>query len=410
MAAVSVSVENVSKMFRLYHERNQHLKGSVLKGGRAKYEEFWAVNDVSFEVEAGKTLGIIGHNGSGKSTLLKCLARILVPEKGIIHLTGTMSALLELGAGFHPELSGRENIYLNGSILGMSKRDIAARFDDIVEFADLERFIDMPIKNYSSGMFARLGFAVAVNVDPDILIIDEVLSVGDAAFQRKSGEKIADFKRSGKTVIIVSHALPTVRVLCDEVVWLDSGKMVEVGPAAEVLDRYSGFSYEERSVSVDDTIAHPRHGSGEARFTKVELLGADDRSSLLHRLGDSLTIRLHYNAFERVKEPVFGIGINTLEGAVVFGPNTLSRSLHIDAIEGIGYVDFVMPEVLLNEGTYDLTVALMDRLLAHPYDFVTAIVRFDIRNEGHAEGGVIRHPGLWHMADRPIAKPGQTAI
>jgi ABC-type polysaccharide/polyol phosphate transport system ATPase subunit len=400
MAGAAVVVDHVSKMFRLYHERNQHLKTAVVNGGRAKFEDFWAVDDVSFELAAGETLGIIGHNGSGKSTLLKCLARILTPEKGSIELGGSMSALLELGAGFHPELSGRENIYLNGSILGLSKRDIELRFDDIVEFAGLERFIDMPIKNYSSGMQARLGFAVAVNVDPDILIIDEVLSVGDASFQRRSGEKIADFKRSGKTVIIVSHALPTLRLLCDQVVWIDHGKMVEIGAASEVLDRYTGFSYEEREVSIEEAATHIHHGGGEARFTKVELIGPNGRPSLLHRLGDSLIVRLYYNAFERVVEPVFGIGVNTQEGAVVFGPNTLTRPLHIDAIEGTGHIDFVIPEILLSAGTYDLDVALWDRLLTRPFDHVNGMVRFDVRNDGYSEAGVVRQPGHWELADR----------
>jgi ABC-type polysaccharide/polyol phosphate transport system ATPase subunit len=401
VAATAVSAVSVSKMFRLYHERNQHLKTSVIRGGRAKYEDFWAVNDVSFEVEAGKTLGIVGHNGSGKSTLLKCLARILVPEKGSITLHGSMSALLELGAGFHPELSGRENIYLNGSILGLSKRDIDLRFDEIVDFAGLERFIDMPIKNYSSGMYARLGFAVAVNVDPDILIIDEVLSVGDAAFQRKSGEKISDFKRAGKTVIIVSHALSTVRVLCDDVVWMDSGKMVEVGPSAEVLDRYTGFSYEERDVTIEESLQHDRNGSGEARITRVELIGPNGKASLLHRCGDPFTVRLHFEAFEAVAEPVFGFGIYTKEGAHVFGLNTRTRPMHVDVISGTGYVDFVSRELVLNEGVYDVTVDLVDRLLTHTYDHVNAIARFDVRSDGHFEPGVLRHPGAWHAPDMP---------
>jgi ABC-type polysaccharide/polyol phosphate transport system ATPase subunit len=399
--AAAVSVVDVSKRFRLYHERHQHLKGSVLKGGRAKYEEFWAVNDVSFEIPTGSTFGIVGHNGSGKSTLLKCLAKILVPEKGSIRMAGSMSALLELGAGFHPELSGRENIYLNGSILGLSKREIDLRFDDIVEFAELERFIDMPIKNYSSGMFARLGFAVAVNVDPDILIIDEVLAVGDAAFQRKSGEKISDFKMSGKTVVLVSHALSTVRLLCDQVLWMDGGRMVEVGPAAAVLDRYSGFTYEERQVSVEDSLKLVHHGSGEVRVTKVEMLGPAGRPTLLHRCGNPITFRIWFEAFETVKEPAFGIEVITTEGVYVFGVNTRTRPLHIDSIAGAGYLDFVCDELILNEGTYDLSVSVADQLLTKTYDSVPQISRFDVRTDGYSEPGIVRHPGVWELPEEP---------
>jgi ABC-type polysaccharide/polyol phosphate transport system ATPase subunit len=405
MATPAASIDNVSKMFRLYHERNQHLKTAVLRGGRAKYEDFWAVDDVSFEIERGETFGIIGHNGSGKSTLLKCLARILVPEKGSIVMDGTMSALLELGAGFHPELSGRENIFLNGSILGLRKRDINARFDEIVDFAGLERFIDMPIKNYSSGMQARLGFAVAVTVDPDILIIDEVLSVGDATFQRKSGEKITDFKRAGKTVIIVSHALPTIRILCDRVVWLDHGKMVEVGRSAEVLDRYTGFSYDEREVTIGDAPAHERSGSGEARVTKVELLGASGRPSTLQRVGEPVRFRLHYEAFETVDQPVFGIGVATTEGLKVFGANTRTRPLHITEITGTGYLDFVIPALTLNEGAYDVDVAIVDHLLSHTFDYGRAVFRFDVRNVGLADDGVVRQAGEWELHDMPQVRP-----
>ncbi|MGA0355814.1 MAG: ABC transporter ATP-binding protein, partial [Ilumatobacteraceae bacterium] len=193
MSAPAVAVHDLWKSFRLYHERNQFLKAAILRGRRARYEEFWALKDVSFEVPVGTTFGVIGSNGSGKSTLLKCLAGILVPERGSVEISGRISALLELGAGFHPELSGRENVFLNGAILGLSKKEIAARFDSIVDFAGLEDFIDTPVKNYSSGMFVRLGFAVAAHVEPEVLLVDEVLSVGDEAFQRKSAEKIEQF-------------------------------------------------------------------------------------------------------------------------------------------------------------------------------------------------------------------------
>src|SRR3954453_574262 len=217
MADEVVAAEGVSKRFRLYHERNQSLKAAFMRGRRAKYDEFWALRDVDVQIEAGKTFGLIGHNGSGKSTLLKCLAGILVPDSGSIRTQGKVSALLELGAGFHPELSGRDNVYLNGSILGLSKKQIDAQFDQIVDFAGLEQFIDTPVKNYSSGMYVRLGFSVAINVDPEILMVDEVLAVGDEQFQRRCAEKFAEFKEDGKTIVLVSHALGTMRTMCDEV-------------------------------------------------------------------------------------------------------------------------------------------------------------------------------------------------
>src|SRR3954471_22553739 len=238
MAETAVEVTGVSKRFRLYHERNQSLKAAFMRGRRAKFDEFWALQDVSFSVPAGKTYGLIGHNGSGKSTLLKCLAGILVPDKGSVRTRGKVSALLELGAGFHPELSGRDNVYLNGSILGMSKKQIDSQFDEIVDFAGLETFIDTPVKNYSSGMYVRLGFSVAINVDPEILLVDEVLAVGDEAFQRKCSEKFADLKESGKTIVVVSHALGAMQSLCDQLALLEHGNLVTVGPSQDVIDDY----------------------------------------------------------------------------------------------------------------------------------------------------------------------------
>jgi len=234
----AIVVEGVSKRFRLYKERNSTLKSALMRRRRAVFEEFWAVRDVSFEVPRGSTFGIIGRNGSGKSTLLKMLARILHPDGGSIVMNGRSAALLEVGSGFHPELSGRENVYLNGSILGMSRREVEARFDEIVDFAGVRTFIDQPVKNYSSGMYVRLGFAVAVNVRPDILVVDEVLAVGDAAFKAKSAAKFKEFMADGRTIVLVSHSMGQVKDLCDTVAWLDAGRVRQVGPAAEVVAAY----------------------------------------------------------------------------------------------------------------------------------------------------------------------------
>jgi ABC-type polysaccharide/polyol phosphate transport system ATPase subunit len=238
-APPAVIVDHVSLKYRLYKERNNSLKSAVLRGRHSIHEDFWALTDVSFEVPAGSTFGLIGRNGAGKSTLLKCLARILYPDRGKITVNGRMASMLELGSGFHPELSGRENVFLNGSILGMSRKEVARKFDEIVEFSGVEKFIDQPVRNYSSGMYVRLGFAVAINVDPDILVVDEILAVGDAAFRKKSAQKFREFKDSGRTVIMVTHSTGNIREMCDTAAWIDQGRLVEIGDVNEVADAYT---------------------------------------------------------------------------------------------------------------------------------------------------------------------------
>jgi ABC-type polysaccharide/polyol phosphate transport system ATPase subunit len=234
----AIVVDGVSKRFRLFHERNQTLKSAVMRGRRIVADEFWAVRDVSFEVAHGETFGLIGRNGSGKSTLLKTLARIYSPDEGRIALDGRVSSMLEVGSGFHPELSGRENIFLNGAILGLSRKQIAARFDEIVDFSGVEQFIDQPVKNYSSGMYVRLGFSVAVHTEPDILIVDEILAVGDGAFREKSRKKFLEFTGQGRTVVLVSHSLEEIRELCQRVAWLDGGQLRQLGETDEVVVAY----------------------------------------------------------------------------------------------------------------------------------------------------------------------------
>ena len=239
MSDIAVRVDHVTKSFRMYHERNQSLKSAVMRGRTSVHEDFLALNDVSLEVPAGSTFGLIGSNGSGKSTLLKCLANIYYPNSGSITHFGKIAAMLEVGSGFHAELSGRENIFLNGSILGMSKKEITRKFDEIVDFSGVEQFIDQPVKNYSSGMYVRLGFAIAINVDPDILVVDEVLAVGDAEFQEKCLKKFQEFRAVGKTVILVSHSMGTVESMCDQAAWLDHGNLRAVGEAEPVIEAYN---------------------------------------------------------------------------------------------------------------------------------------------------------------------------
>ncbi|MCU1613003.1 MAG: transporter related [Frankiales bacterium] len=402
MGDIAVEATGVSKRFRLYHERNQSLKAAFMRGGRAKFDEFWALQDVDLQIPTGKTFGLIGHNGSGKSTLLKCLAGILVPDRGSIGVHGRVSALLELGAGFHPELSGRDNVYLNGSILGMSRKQIDRSFDEIVDFAGLETFIDTPVKNYSSGMYVRLGFSVAINVDPEILMVDEVLAVGDEAFQRKCMEKFADFREQGRTVVVVSHALSTMRTMCDEVAWLDHGKLLEVGHPRDLVDAYVGRSHEDRVETEPpeggEQAGHgARWGSGEVTIRSVELLDGDQPVSQV-ATGQRMTFRMHWKAKKPVEEPVFGIAVHTLDGVHVTGPNTRDVELSTGTLDGEGWLDLHVPRLMLTSGTYELTAAVFDRSVAHAFDHREKLLRFDVTpGTPRDQNGVISLGGSWEI-------------
>ncbi|HXW33798.1 MAG TPA: polysaccharide ABC transporter ATP-binding protein, partial [Acidimicrobiales bacterium] len=330
MGNVSVDVVDVSKRFRLYHEKHQSLKERVVHAGRTKHEDLWALKDVSFEVMEGETVGILGRNGSGKSTLLKCVSGILQPTSGEVRVRGQLAALLELGAGFQPDLSGRDNIYLNASLLGLSTRDVDKRFDEIVEFAELEKYIDNQVKFYSSGMYVRLGFAVAVNVDPDVLVVDEVLAVGDEAFQRKCLDRIKEFQEEGRTILFVTHAPDLVRAICDRAVVLNGGRMVGVGtpgeairvfrehlldggPIADVLPPSAARSAGYRGASGTTLQERP------IQFTSIELEhpGSGSRPHLLP--GEPLVIHASFEAIAPVQDVVASIDIHNPEGNHIFG-------------------------------------------------------------------------------------------
>ena len=389
----AISIDNVSKKFRLYHEKNQYLKTTLLRGGRSRYEDFWAVKDVSFEIPVGSTFGIIGSNGSGKSTLLKCLAGILTPDKGALTVNGRLSALLELGAGFHPELSGRENIFLNGAILGMTKSEIETRLDDIVDFSGLGHFIDTPVKNYSSGMVVRLGFSIAANVEPEILLIDEVLAVGDAEFQQRCYEKIERFRQDGRTIVLVSHGLSQIEQMCDTVAWLEKSELKELGPSFEVVQKYNGASHHALQRDDKDEIGD-RWGTGEATITKVELIKSDSVASLF-TTNEDMKIRVHYDAPTGIHDAVVGIRITHLHGMNVWGTNTKRKGTRIPRLEGKGFVDLDIPQLRLLEGTYDLTIALSDVAEVNAYDHWEKRVRFDVHQVGTFDEGVAALDGLW---------------
>jgi ABC-2 type transport system ATP-binding protein len=393
---IAVRVEGVSKKFRLYKERNQTLKAAMMRGGRATYDDFWALRDVSFEIPTGGVFGLIGQNGSGKSTLLKCMAKILVPEEGRISVDGKISALLELGAGFHPELSGRENVYLNGSILGLSRKQIDRKFDEIVDFAGLEQFIDTPVKNYSSGMYVRLGFSVAIHVDPDVLLVDEVLAVGDEAFQRKCDEKFADLRDAGKTIVVVSHALSTVRTMCDSAAWLEHGVVKEIGAPGLLIDKYVEGTHTERVAAEG---GGSRWGSGDARIERVELLDDRGRPTLRVRAGAAATLRFHYVTDGRIRKPVIGFGLHRIDGTHATGVNS-RETVVPDAIEGRGHVDFAMDRLPLVQGSYDVTVAVVDDANLHTYDYRTKALRFDVGSGRPREAeGVFAIDGRWSFGD-----------
>jgi ABC-type polysaccharide/polyol phosphate transport system ATPase subunit len=391
----AIVVDNVSKMFRLYKERNDSLKATVLRGGRAKYDEFWALRDVSFTVPEGSTFALIGENGSGKSTLLKCLARILSPDGGKITTRGKISALLELGAGFHQELTGRENVYLNASILGLTKKQVDQRFDEIVGFAGLEKFIDTPVKLYSSGMYVRLGFSVAINVDPDILLVDEILAVGDAEFQTKCLERVDDLKSRGKTIVIVTHALGTVRNLCDQGARLEHGQLRGVGEMRDVIDDYLGDVFTDR---VPDGKHGVRWGSGEARIEPIEILDDAGQPTKRLRTGDSVTIRFNYTASERVEDPIFGYAIYRIDGVEVCGTNTREAGVRVDQIKGEGIIDLHIDRLPLAAGTYDLSASLYNHSATHAYDHRDRAHRFDVEPANENSGiGVIALDVSWDV-------------
>jgi ABC-type polysaccharide/polyol phosphate transport system ATPase subunit len=394
MGEPAVVVDDLWKRFRIYHERNAYLKAAILRGRRARYEEFWALKGVSLEVEHGEVIGIIGENGSGKSTLLKCLSRILRPDKGRVEVNGRLSALLELGAGFHPELSGRENVFLNAAILGVPRKEIERRFDEIVSFAGLEQFIDMPVKNYSSGMYVRLGFAVAINVDPEVMIIDEVLAVGDASFQRKCMDRFAHLRESGRTLVIVTHDLGSVRSLCDRAYWLRYGVLEEEGSPDEVSAHYA----EEALGAAEAGVNEARWGSGELRIGHVQLLDVAGQPVTSVRTGEDITVRMSYEARVPVETPVFSVTVVHASGVAVASPTTRDVGLVPPLVHGGGEIEVTFAELPLLPGPYEVSVAAIDFTLHHEYDHRSHVARFEVTpGETSDERGLITLRPTWKL-------------
>lgn len=420
---IAIAVENVSKRFRMRTvEAHTTLKTAfvelVLGRRRPKRESgFHALKDISLTVEAGRTLGIIGRNGSGKSTLLKLLAGILRPDSGRIQVNGKVSALLELGAGFHPEFSGRENVYINGIVLGLSKKEVRRRFPEIVRFAELEPFIDEPVRTYSSGMYMRLGFSVAVHTDPDILLIDEILAVGDEAFQQKCYEKLAEFQRKGKTIVLVSHDLQAVEEWCDEAIWLNEGVIRGRGMPKEVVERYrqaiagreevslpGDQAMEERVKAPEEATSPPewggpkgregrRWGSREVEIVSVRMLDRNGRERSCYQSGEEAIVELRYKVHQEVAEPVFGIAVLREDGLWCYGTNTDIEKVPLPPLGREGRVHVILEDLSLIEGRYYLDVAVHAKD-GSPYDYHSRLYPFAIRSEVK-DVGVFRLPHRW---------------
>jgi ABC-type polysaccharide/polyol phosphate transport system ATPase subunit len=404
VSAPAGALQGVSKRFTLYHQGGSGLKERLvgLVGGRREAREtFWALRDVGFEVDRGETIGLIGHNGCGKSTLLQIIAGILEPDGGRVATTGRITSLLELGAGFSPDLSGRDNIFLNASLHGVRPDVIRAKFDEIVAFAELGRFIDTPVRNYSSGMYMRLGFSVAAHLDPEIVLVDEALAVGDEAFQRKCLRKITQFQQHGVTVVIVSHDLLLVERLCTRACLLQRGELVSIGPAADVISRYHQIAAESGEVA-----GEYRWGSREVEIPRVALLGADDRPVTSVRTGDTLTIAFAYHAAHRVPRPVFGLAVYHEDGTHLTGPNTRTGGLAIPAVEGDGEVRYTIAQLPLLPGRYVVSVSAYDYHLVEPLDHRERVATFTVTEGGTLERfGKVTLGGTWRLTPADTREP-----
>lgn len=388
MSDTAISIDGVSKRFRINQDRQSSLKERAIGFGRPKrgYKDFWALRDIDLDIREGETVGLLGHNGSGKSTLLKCVGGILAPTMGEIRVRGRIASLLELGAGFHPDLTGRENVFLNASILGMSRSDIAARFDDIVAFAELEQFIDEQVKHYSSGMYVRLGFAVAINVEPDVLLVDEVLSVGDEAFQQKCLERVRGFQRDGRTIIFVSHAADLVRRICDRVMVLDHGESVAVDDPASAILIFREHIHGGLSLDEDQVLNHGHVVTNQVRIEEVRASwpGSEDHGTIAP--GQPLSIAVRYECDEPIDDIVFAMEMRNIDDVNVYSCNTDVLEQEVERVEGGGWVTFEIPALDLVDGQYLVDVGCHTHDVITEYDFVHEAARITVVGSGSVAG------------------------
>jgi ABC-type polysaccharide/polyol phosphate transport system ATPase subunit len=398
-----IGLEGVSVRYRVPHERIGTFKEYAIRWMQRKlgYHSFLALNEVSLSVQKGEIFGLIGQNGAGKSTLLKLIARVLRPTQGRVWVKGRVAPLLEVGAGFHPELTGRENIFLNGAMLGFTHKEMERKFDQIVDFAELGDFIDAPLRTYSSGMWARLGFAVATDVDPQILIVDEILSVGDEAFRRKSTERIDSFRERGATILLVSHNMGLIESMCQRAAWLDHGKLVSIGPAKSVVAHYLNQVREgetsrlsQESSKLDDR----RWGSRTVEITRVRTLNSHGEEQFVFSTGEALVLEMEYRANTPVESPIFGVAIHRSDGVHITGPNTAFAGLDLGRLQGTGKVTYTLPRLPLLEGRYLFSVAATNREDTEIFDYHDRCYPIQVDNQGkkHSERyGILSLNGEW---------------
>jgi ABC-type polysaccharide/polyol phosphate transport system ATPase subunit len=432
----AIELINVSKVYRRYGGKQfSTLKSALLQRSILRdlqpSETFPALTDVSFAVPRGSTYGVMGRNGSGKSTALKLVAGITKPTSGTVRVEGRISALIELGAGFHPEISGRENVFINGIMLGLSKREIQARFDEIVDFAELREFIDAPVKTYSSGMYMRLGFAVAVNVNPDVLLVDEVLAVGDEGFTHKCLDKFAEFKRSNKTILLVTHSLNLIERFCDEALWLDGGRAMSHGDPKRVVGAYltkveegeerllakttaKAVEAAETAPPPADTPSDPvsnmfqategRWGSREVEITDVAFIDRSGNPSFVFHSGDPLSVRVKLRAARPVDDFVFGIGLFNADGVCCYGTNTYLEEMNPHHLSGEAEATFAIESLDLVEGTYKLDIAV-HKVDGFPYDYHRLLYTFRVKSRVH-DVGIYRPRHRWAFSPGVKFKEG----
>lgn len=398
----AIVVDHVSKAFKIYRDRNNTMMESLLFWKRKKYENRLILDDISFSVDKGEAVGLIGHNGCGKSTTLKMLSKILYPDKGTIQTNGRVVSLLELGAGFHPDMSGRENIYSNASIFGLTKMEIDRRLDNIIAFSELEDFIDNPVRTYSSGMYMRLAFSVAINVDADILLIDEILAVGDVAFQTKCFDRLKEIKANGTTIVIVSHATKQIERICDRVIWIHKGRIRKQGVPNDINSQYldcmseqqkASVEKEEKADEIDENVT--RWGNGDAKISEVKLLNKDGEEAAWFWTDDPVMIQFSYDVKKCVENAVFGIGIFRNDGLNCYGTNTEIDKMPGYSLKKRGTVRFKMDAMTLLPGDYILDVALVTDMEI-PVDFFTKAKKFKVYAK-RDDIGVARMKHSWEI-------------
>lgn len=416
MEQVAINVQGLSKWFRRYHaDRPATLKEAIVRGlrGMKPAEQFWALRDVSFSVAPGRMVGVIGPNGAGKSTLLRLLGHVGRPDQGKVEVHGRIGALLDLGAGFHPDLTGRENVFISGVISGLNRREVEHHFDSIVAFAELEAFIDNPLRTYSTGMQMRLAFAIAAHIQPEILLIDEVLAVGDISFQRKCLERITQFKEEGCTIILVSHDASSIRQLCDEVLWLREGQLVAYGPAEVVVDQYVAEMTAEtrRRTPVSQPVQYTaagaelqinknRFGSLEMEIVNVQLLDSLGLPVTELEAGQSLQVEIGYTAPQSVAAPIFSVTLSREDGFVCYDTSTAAAGLTLPDIQGRGQVTLHLDRLDLIGGQYFVDIGVYERDWAYAYDYHWHVYPLLIHSTG-SDKGILRPPHRWEIG-RPL--------